>query len=161
MWAHASTEAVKQLRIHTKAQKGTWFITIRKSSRSILLYFKLPPLAVFTSLFLQHQKQSSQTVTASCLRCAMLVHVYSNYYSMTLAFWLNLNRALENFTRLQVWVCLGVGMTLCTADYHLKPWVLWVHVCIINTSCSFLCLGDGKFNTSLKQLCLCTLQSDK
>ena len=58
---------------------------------SILLYFKLLPLAV---LVLFTEAEALQSNSDSCLRCVVLVHKYSNC-SLTLAFCINFTQALK------------------------------------------------------------------
>ena len=65
---HTFNEAVKQLRIRANCKILLDFLNIRKGSRSIVLYFKLLPLAVFRSdsvLFISAAKAQQSTVTAA------------------------------------------------------------------------------------------------
>jgi len=57
---------------------STWFLIIRSSSHSILLYFKLLPLAVLVPFSPATEAEALHSNRGSCLHCVLLVHKYSN-----------------------------------------------------------------------------------
>ena len=92
-------------------QVSTWFFTIKNGSHSILLYFKLLPLAVVVFFAAATEAETLQSNSDCCLYCVVLVHKYSNCY-LTLVFHMHFTWALPIFTWVQAQVCPGADTPL-------------------------------------------------
>ena len=69
------------------------------------MHLKTQPLDLIQFSLQQQQQQKQQSNSEGCLYCAILMHVYSNYCSLTLAFHMN-------FAQARVQVCLGEATPL-------------------------------------------------